>query len=98
MCAQARAAIALFLFAVCVSLYHIPCLVCVQFESAWTQQTPVSLKYQNLGGREEARLRTTLKEKAQSGVATDLHDLCDNDVIIKLMASEINHVYILILL
>ena len=30
-------------------------------------------------GGEEARLRTTLKEEAQSGVATDLHDLCDNN-------------------
>ena len=63
-CAQARAAIALFLFAVCVSLYHIPCLVCVQFESAWTQQTPVSLKYQNLGGgRKPAFERPSRKKR-----------------------------------
>ena len=60
----ARAAIALFLFAVHVSLYHIPCLVCVQFESAWTQQTPVSLKYQNLGGgRKPAFERPSRKKR-----------------------------------
>ena len=61
---QARAVIALFLFAVRVSLYHIPCLMCVQFESAWTQQTPVSLKYQNLGGgRKPAFERPSRKKR-----------------------------------
>jgi len=48
----------------CVSLYHIPCLVRVQFESAWTQQTPVSLKYQNLGGgRKPAFERPSRKKR-----------------------------------
>ena len=37
---------------------------CVQFESAWTQQTPVSLKYQNLGGgRKPAFERPSRKKR-----------------------------------
>ena len=46
-----------------LSLYHIPCLVCVQFESAWTQQTPVSLKYQNLGGGRKPAFERPSKKK-----------------------------------